>query len=215
MEDSSYTSSEGQDYLTSLTSSVTDLTDGKSCLEPPDSTAASASCEGSTLPPEAVSDLFVSAIIVTNAAISTPPSTDDSKDSADTTSANVTQQNAAMASATLDLTETVLIQATYIDKNTAVTATELLNFVMDQPSVVETSGAQVEASIEKIGNKVLAGQADVELVNDTFILVMTTKNVNITAEKRKADKLADTPARCETDSDSNRPAEVSLVVSGE
>ena len=199
--DSGYETSLAQDYLTSLADDVTSLTDDATCVSSSDNTA----CE---LPPEAVSQIFESAITVIPA-----PSTDDSTDSAVPT--NTTQQNADMASAALNLTETVLVQATSIDEATADAATELLNFVMDQPSVVETSGAQLEASIETIGNKVLAGQADMELVNDTSSVVITTKNVNITAEKRKADKLADTPAQCQTDSVSNRPVEVELVVSRE
>jgi len=136
-----------------------------------------------------------------------PPPPDAPAGTSGTTSSTDQQtSDAHVATSALNVASTVLASSTQITTQAATEATEILSFVLSQPTVVaDTSGSdQVQSSVNAISDSVLNQSSATET---NLTVVITTRNLNITAEKRSAEAVAEAPATCQTETE---PAVVSL-----
>jgi len=151
------------------------------------------------LPSSIVNQVFDSAL-----SLITASGTSDN-DSGGDGSASSSAEEVAAATSALELASSVLTAATEIDQETAADAVGVLNFVLHSPAALAASGAkeQLTSSIAAISDAVLQGASD----NRSAAVAISTHNLNITAGKRTANRLADAPVLCQTDT---QPAAVEL-----
>jgi len=158
--------------------------------------------EGPSLPADAVDQIFESALSVLPAASG---STGGGGAESPAPAADSVAKTATFA---LELASTVLAAATVIDTDTATDAAGVLDFVLSSEKAVSSASAsaQVASSITAIGDAVLLG-ATPRAANASVAVVISTANLNITAEKRLPAEIARKPATCLTETE---PATVEL-----
>ena len=148
------------------------------------------------LPEETVTNLMAAAASVL------PPPVTSTTSTSSTTSAADASARAETARSALSFVAAVSGAATSMSVETAATATAVLSFVLEEPSIADSggdSGSVVSAAVTGIANAVLHQSAGSEgPQNETRTVTMSTPNLNITAESKPASEISTKPSVCQT-----------------